>query len=201
MKVLAIDIGGTHVKILATGQTERREFPSGPKLTPAAMVAGVKTLAKGWPYDVVSIGYPGPVLHDRPVAEPHNLAPGLGRLRLRRRVRLPREDRERRGDAGARQLQRRQDALPGSRHRSRLDPDRGRHRRADGARATCPTARRRTRITSGCAASSSAARRNGAQYVADVVALLKAALQPDDIVLGGGNVEGTEGTAARLPGG
>ncbi len=76
MKVLAVDVGGTHVKILATGQTERREFPSGPRMTAAAMVAGVKALAKGWPYDVVAIGYPGPVLHDRPVAEPHNLAPG-----------------------------------------------------------------------------------------------------------------------------
>jgi len=76
MKVLAIDIGGTHVKILATGQQERREFPSGPTLTAEAMVAGVKALAKGWKYDVVAAGYPGPVMQNRPVAEPHNLAPG-----------------------------------------------------------------------------------------------------------------------------
>ena len=76
MNVLAIDIGGTHVKILATGQDEPRKFASGPKLGPDAMVAGVKKLAKGWKYDVVSIGYPGPVLHGRPVAEPHNLAKG-----------------------------------------------------------------------------------------------------------------------------
>lgn len=76
MKVLAIDIGGTHVKILATGQKERREFESGPALTPKRMVAGVKQLAADWPYDVVSIGYPGPVLRNRPVAEPHNLAKG-----------------------------------------------------------------------------------------------------------------------------
>lgn len=76
MKVLAVDIGGTHVKILATGQSERREFASGPKLTASAMLAGVKKLAAGWQYDVVAMGYPGPVLHDHPVAEPHNLAPG-----------------------------------------------------------------------------------------------------------------------------
>jgi len=76
VNVLAIDIGGTHVKILATGQDEPRRFASGPKLTPDAMVAGVKKLAKGWKYDVVSIGYPGPVLHGRPVGEPHNLAKG-----------------------------------------------------------------------------------------------------------------------------
>jgi len=76
VNVLVIDVGGTHVKILATGQTERREFPSGPKLTAEAMVSGVKALAKGWKYNVVSIGYPGPVLRDRPVAEPHNLGAG-----------------------------------------------------------------------------------------------------------------------------
>lgn len=76
MKVLAIDIGGTHVKILASGQKEHREFESGPKLTPRLMVAGVKKLAKDWKYDVVAMGYPGPVLRDRPVAEPHNLAKG-----------------------------------------------------------------------------------------------------------------------------
>jgi polyphosphate glucokinase len=76
MNVLAVDVGGTHVKILATGQAERREFASGPALTAEKMVSGVKQLAKGWKYDVVAIGYPGPVLRDRPVAEPHNLAAG-----------------------------------------------------------------------------------------------------------------------------
>jgi polyphosphate glucokinase len=76
MNVLAIDIGGTHVKILATGETEPRKFVTGPTLTPDLMVAGVKKLAADWKHDVVSIGYPGPVLHGKPVAEPHNLAPG-----------------------------------------------------------------------------------------------------------------------------
>ena len=76
MRVLAVDVGGTHVKILATGETEKREFDSGPKLTARQMVAGVKRLARGWRYDVVAIGYPGPVVHDRPVAEPHNLGAG-----------------------------------------------------------------------------------------------------------------------------
>jgi polyphosphate glucokinase len=76
MNVLVVDVGGTHVKILASGQEERSEFPSGPTLTADLMVRGVKELAAGWKYDAVSIGYPGPVLHNRPVAEPHNLAPG-----------------------------------------------------------------------------------------------------------------------------
>jgi polyphosphate glucokinase len=76
VKVLAIDIGGTHVKILATGETEKRELPSGPTLTPSAMARQVKVLAAGWEYDCIAMGYPGPVLANRPVAEPHNLAPG-----------------------------------------------------------------------------------------------------------------------------
>src|SRR5262249_28592816 len=80
MNVLVVDVGGTHVKILATGQEERREFPSGPALTAEQMVRGVKELAGDWKYDAVSIGYPGPVPHGWPVAEPHNLAPGWVRF-------------------------------------------------------------------------------------------------------------------------
>lgn len=76
MKVLVVDVGGTHVKILATGEREKREFPSGPKMTARQMVTGVKRLARGWRYEAVSIGYPGPVVHGRPVAEPHNLGTG-----------------------------------------------------------------------------------------------------------------------------
>jgi len=76
MNILAIDIGGTHVKILATGQNERQEFESGPKLTPRSMVASVKKLAKDWKYELVSIGYPGLVHFNRPIAEPRNLAKG-----------------------------------------------------------------------------------------------------------------------------
>ena len=75
-RALVVDIGGTSVKILATGQTEARSFPSGPTLTPARMVSGVKKLAADWAYDVVSIGYPGAVFGGRPVAEPHNLGRG-----------------------------------------------------------------------------------------------------------------------------
>ena len=76
MKVLVVDIGGTHVKILASGHKEHRKFPSGPTLTPKQMVAGANRLAGDWKYDVVSIGYPGPVLRGRPVAEPINLGRG-----------------------------------------------------------------------------------------------------------------------------
>jgi polyphosphate glucokinase len=75
-KVLVIDVGGTSVKILASGQREYRSFRSGPALTPERMVSGVKELAADWTYDVVSIGIPGPVLGGRPVAEPRNLGRG-----------------------------------------------------------------------------------------------------------------------------
>jgi polyphosphate glucokinase len=76
MNVLVIDIGGTHVKF----KTAKLELPvkidSGPTMTPARMVAEVRKAASTWKYDHVSIGYPGVVVHDRPVHEPHNLAPG-----------------------------------------------------------------------------------------------------------------------------
>jgi polyphosphate glucokinase len=76
MNVLVIDIGGTNVKMLATGQDTPRRFPSGPKMTPKEMVAGVKKLAGTWKYDVVSLGYPGLVLRGSVALEPHNLGPG-----------------------------------------------------------------------------------------------------------------------------
>jgi polyphosphate glucokinase len=76
MKVLVVDVGGTHVKVLASGQSEPRRFDSGPDLVPRSMVREVKKIARDWDYEVVSMGYPGPVLHDRPVAEPHNLGRG-----------------------------------------------------------------------------------------------------------------------------
>ena len=74
--VLVVDVGGTSVKILATGQSESRSFPSGPKLTPRRMVDRIIKLAADWAYDAVSIGYPGPVLGGRPSAEPVNLGRG-----------------------------------------------------------------------------------------------------------------------------
>ena len=76
MNILVIDVGGTHVKVLATGQDEARKIVSGATMTPRRMVAAVKKAAAGWKYDRISIGYPGPVLHGRPVAEPHNLGGG-----------------------------------------------------------------------------------------------------------------------------
>jgi polyphosphate glucokinase len=80
-RVLAIDIGGTNVKVLATGQKERRRFPSGSTMTPRRMVAGLKKLVADWKYDAVSIGYPGRVDGNRVVSEPRNLARGWTRFK------------------------------------------------------------------------------------------------------------------------
>jgi len=74
--ILVVDIGGTHVKVLVSGQRTRRLIDSGPRMTARKMVTAVKRLTADWKYDVVSIGYPGPVLHGRPVSEPHNLGSG-----------------------------------------------------------------------------------------------------------------------------
>jgi polyphosphate glucokinase len=76
MKILVIDVGGTHVKVLATGRKQWLKIPSGPKMTPAKVVCEVRAATAGWTYDAVSIGYPGPVVHGRPLSEPHNLGPG-----------------------------------------------------------------------------------------------------------------------------
>ena len=74
--ILAIDVGGTHVKLMTNENRLKREFESGPHLTAKAMVRKVKTLTKDWSYDVISIGYPGPVVGNRPPREPWNLGGG-----------------------------------------------------------------------------------------------------------------------------
>src|SRR5258706_15174935 len=77
-KILGNDVGGTHVKVLATGRRKPLEIPSGPKMTAKQMVRDVREGTTGWRYSVVSIGFPGPVLHGKPVSEPANLGGGWG---------------------------------------------------------------------------------------------------------------------------
>jgi polyphosphate glucokinase len=76
VNVLVVDVGGTHVKMLATGQVEERKFVSGPELTAQQMVDQVKESTADWQYDAISLGYPGPVVHDAPFKDPINLGPG-----------------------------------------------------------------------------------------------------------------------------
>ena len=75
-KILVVDVGGTHIKVLATGRKEPVKIPSDPKMTAVKMVKEVRKATAGWDYSGVSIGYPGPVIHGRPLCEPHNLGGG-----------------------------------------------------------------------------------------------------------------------------
>jgi predicted NBD/HSP70 family sugar kinase len=89
MRVLVIDIGGSHVKLLATGQRTPTKLPSGPRLTPRQMVKEVLDATEGWSYDAVSIGYPGPVNRNKPVTDPINLGRGWVRFDYRKAFGCP----------------------------------------------------------------------------------------------------------------
>jgi len=89
VNVLVVDVGGTHVKLLATGRRTPIKFDSGPHLTPAFMVRETLAAAAGWRYDAVTIGYPGPVTKGRPLAEPHNLGSGWRRFDFARAFKRP----------------------------------------------------------------------------------------------------------------
>jgi len=76
MSILVIDIGGTHVKVKTPQGKAPLKIKSGRKMTPAKMVTAVREASKDWKYDHVSIGYPGVVVHNKPIHEPQNLAKG-----------------------------------------------------------------------------------------------------------------------------
>ena len=89
MNILVIDVGGTHVKLLATGQKQKVEFVSGPTMTPAKMVAAVRKATAGWKYGAIAMGYPGVVVHGRPIAEPHHLGRGWVGFHFRKALGRP----------------------------------------------------------------------------------------------------------------
>ncbi|HTI56886.1 MAG TPA: ROK family protein [Verrucomicrobiae bacterium] len=186
-RILVVDIGGSHVKILATGHREPRKLVSGPTMTPRQMVAGVERLVRGWKYDVVSIGYPGLVLHGRPVAEPHNLGRGWVRFDYRaafgRPVRII-------NDAAMQAL--------GSYRGGKmlflgLGTGLGSALIADGVvepmeLGHLPYKKGTYEDYVGQRGLDKRGKRKWRRHVADVVAGFVAALEPDDVVLGGGNV-------------
>lgn len=188
MNVLVVDVGGTHVKILATGQQEARKFPSGPTLTARQMVAGVKKLAGDWKYDAVSIGYPGPVIKNRPLAEPYNLEGGwIGfdfKDAFNRPVRVV-------NDAAMQAL--------GSYKGGKmlflgLGTGLGSAMIVDGIvepmeLGHLPYKRRTFEHYVGVRGYERLGKKKWRREVADVVARLIAALEPEDVVLGGGNVK------------
>jgi polyphosphate glucokinase len=188
MNVLAVDVGGTHVKILATGQTEPRKFASGPALTPNKMVTGVKKLARGWTYEVVSLGYPGPVLRNRPVAEPHNMAPGWLGFNFEQAFDCPVKVTN---DAAMQAL--------GSYKGGKmlflgLGTGLGSTLIVDGIvepmeLSHLPYKKATYEDYVGQRGLERAGKKKWRHQVADVVARLVAALEPDDVVIGGGNVK------------
>src|SRR4029077_4991140 len=74
--VLVIDVGGTHIKVYPIRRRQPIKIDSGPDMTPKKMIQAVRTAVDGWRYDVVSLGYPGPVVHGKPLHNPVNLGPG-----------------------------------------------------------------------------------------------------------------------------
>ena len=88
-RVLVIDVGGTNIKMLATGQKEPRKYPSGPGMTPRRMVRVVKKSVRDWKFDCVSLGFPGPVINGHPLREPHNLGRGWMGFNFRRAFGCP----------------------------------------------------------------------------------------------------------------
>jgi len=188
MRVLAIDVGGTHVKILASGQKTPQKFKSGPTLTPKQMVDGVKKLAAGRNYDVVSIGFPAVVLHGRIVHEPHNLGTGWVRFDFERAFRRPVKVIN---DAAMQAV--------GSYKSGRmlflgLGTGLGSALIVDGILEPMelghlPYRRATYEHYVGTRGLKRHGKTKWRKYVADVVKRLVAALEPDEVVLGGGNVK------------
>jgi predicted NBD/HSP70 family sugar kinase len=89
VNILVIDVGGTNVKILASGEQEMRKIPSGKQMTPALMARSVKARSRDWKYDRISIGLPAPVVHGQLMQDPVNLGPGWVGYDLEKRFGMP----------------------------------------------------------------------------------------------------------------
>ena len=187
LNILVVDIGGTHVKILATGQTQSREFPSGPRLTPKQMVAGVKNVARDWKYNAISIGYPGVIFENRPVADPYNLGKGWAGFKFEAAFKCPVKVIN---DAAMQAL--------GSYKNGKmlflgLGTGLGSAMVVDGIvepmeLGHLPYRRRTFEDYVGVRGRKWLGQKKWEQAVRDVIARLIAALEPEDVVLGGGNV-------------
>ena len=188
-RILVIDVGGTHVKILATGMKQPIIIPSGPTLTPREMIRQIKTAVKDSSFDLVSIGYPGPVVHGRPLHEPYNLGRGWVAFDFRKALGRPVKMIN---DAAMQAL--------GSYQGGRmlflgLGTGLGSAMIADGViepmeLAHLPYKRGKTyEDYLGIRGLKRLGRRKWERHVVKVVSLLRAALQPDEVVLGGGNVK------------
>jgi polyphosphate glucokinase len=196
VRILVIDIGGTHVKLLVSGKRTARKFDSGATLTPAKMVKTVQGLTQDWPYDAVSIGYPGVVVHGRVMCEPRNLGHGWIRFDFQKAfrphpVKLV-------NDAAMQAL--------GSYRGGRmlflgLGTGLGSALIVDGDLQPLELAHlpyRKGRSYEeyvGVSGLERLGKKKWRKHVIDVVGLLRSALEPTDIVLGGGNAK----KLAKLP--
>jgi polyphosphate glucokinase len=188
MNVLVVDVGGTHVKILVSGEQEPRRFASGPTLTAKQMVSEVQRLAGDWHYDVVSIGYPGPVLRGRPIAEPRNLGRGWVGFDFKKAFRHPVKVVN---DAALQAI--------GSYKRGKmlflgLGTGLGSTLIVDSIiepmeLSQLPYKKGTYEDYVGVTGLTKHGLKKWQRYVADVVARLTGALEPDDVVLGGGNAK------------
>jgi polyphosphate glucokinase len=189
MRVLVIDVGGTHVKVLATGRKAHRQVASGPTMTAEHMVTAVTHLAADWPYEAVSIGYPGPVVDDRPLHDPKNLGPGWVGFDFRAAFGCPVKLIN---DAAMQALGSYQGGRPlflG------LGTGLGSAMIVDGLvepmeLAHLPYKHGRTyEDYVGLRGLKRLGKKRWRRHVAAVVALLQTALEPDDVVIGGGNAK------------
>jgi polyphosphate glucokinase len=187
MKVLVIDVGGTHVKVLATGQKIHREFVSGQHLTPQRMVSGVRKLVADWDYDAISIGFPGPVLQNHVVIEPWNLGKGWVGFNFQKAFKCPVKVIN---DAAMQ-------ALGGYRHGKMLflglGTGLGSAFIVEGTVLPMELAHLPYRKSTfedyvGLRGLEKHGKKKWRKYVLDVTQRLIAALEPDEVVLGGGNI-------------
>jgi polyphosphate glucokinase len=192
--VLVVDIGGTHVKVYTSREREEREFVSGPKLTPRKMVAKIRKLVADWDYDVISIGYPGLVAQNRPLADPWNLGKGWAGFNFEAAFKPPVKVVN---DAAMQAL--------GSYKRGKmlflgLGTGLGSALIVDGILEPLELGHLPYRKATfedyvGVRGLLKYGKQKWRRYVTDIVERLSAALEPEDVVLGGGNVH----TLTRLP--
>jgi polyphosphate glucokinase len=188
MKVLVIDIGGTHIKILTTDEKAPLQFISGPKMTAKQMASGVVKLAAAWNYEAVSIGYPGPVLHGRILHEPYNLGSGWVNFDFEKAFGRPVKIIN---DAAMQALG---SYKGGSMLFLGLGTGLGSAMIVDGRMEPMelghlPYRKAIYEDYVGIRGLERFGKKKWRKYVADVVERLATALEPDDIVLGGGNVK------------
>ncbi len=188
MKVLVIDVGGTHVKVLLSGEETPRKFESGPAMTPGEMVKGVKQVTKDWKYDAIAMGYPGPVVRNRPLLDPHNLGKGWAGFHYGQAFGCPIKIVN---DAAMQAL--------GSYKKGRmlflgLGTGLGTALVEEGIvepmeLGHLPYRKKTYEDYVGLRGLKKLGKKKWRKYVADVVEKLSAALEPDEVVLGGGNVK------------